>query len=174
MGWYSMALVDTLDFFPRNHPQRAKLMAILGRLAFAIEKYQDKNTGLWYQILDKGGEPGNYVEASASSMFVYSIAKAVRRGYLPRGHLDVARKGFDGIRTKFVESRPDGGINLNGTVSVAGLGGNPYRDGSYKYYLSEKVVANDQKGVGAFLLASTEMENASIHTARISPVNPSD
>jgi len=160
VGWYAMALVDTLDHFPEHHPQRAALLAILKRLATAVERYQDPKSGLWYQVLDKGDAKGNYLEASAACMFVYALAKAVRQGYLPAAYLAVARKGYQGITTQFVEPKGGGGVNLKGTVSVAGLGGNPYRDGSYEYYLSEKVVTNDPKGVGAFLLASVEMETA--------------
>jgi unsaturated rhamnogalacturonyl hydrolase len=160
VGWYAMALVDSLDYFPKDHPQRGELIAILKRLAMAVERYQEPKSGLWYEVLDKGGEKGNYLEASASSMFVYSLAKAVRLGYLPASYLKVAQKGYRGIEQQFVEAAPEGRVNLKGTVSVAGLGGNPYRDGSYQYYLSEKVVTNDPKGVGAFLLASNEMEMA--------------
>jgi unsaturated rhamnogalacturonyl hydrolase len=160
MGWYAMALVDTLDYFPPEHPRRAELLAILKRLAIAIEKYQEPKSGLWYEVVDKGGKKGNYLEASASSMFVYALAKAARQGYLPASYLKVAQKGFRGIETQFIESAGNERVNLKGTVSVAGLGGNPYRDGSYQYYLSEKVVTNDAKGVGAFLLASSEMEIA--------------
>lgn len=160
MGWYGMALVDTLEFFPQDHPQRAALLAILKRLAVAVEKYQEPKSGLWYEVLDKGGEKGNYLEASASCMFVYSLAKAVRLGYLPASYFKVAQKGYHGITSQFIETDATGQVNLKGTVSVAGLGGNPYRDGSYAYYLSEKVVTNDPKGVGAFLLASNEMEIA--------------
>jgi len=155
-----MALVDVLDYFPKDHPKRDSLIAILRRLATAIERYQDPNSGLWYQILDKRGAAGNYPEASASCMFVYSLAKAVRRGYLRPSYLKVAKKGYQGIANQFIETEPNGQVNLRGTVVVGGLGGTPYRDGSYEYYLSEKVVTNDPKGIGAFLLASTEMEMA--------------
>jgi unsaturated rhamnogalacturonyl hydrolase len=158
MGWYAVALVDTLDYFPKDHPKRAELLAILKRLAVAIEKYQEPKSGLWYDVLDKGTEKGNYFEASASSMFVYALAKGVREGYLPASYFKVARKGFEGIKSQFIENREDGGVNLKGTVSVSGLGGNPYRDGSYEYYLSERVVTNDPKGVGVFLMAANEME----------------
>ncbi|HEX8294006.1 MAG TPA: DUF4350 domain-containing protein [Pyrinomonadaceae bacterium] len=160
MGWYAMALVDTLEHFPADHPRRAEMLAILGRQAAAVGKYQEPKSGLWYQVLDRGGDKGNYLEASASAMFVYSIAKAVKLGYLPESNLKVAQKGWAGIRRQFVEDAPNGGVNFKGTVSVAGLGGNPYRDGSYAYYLSEKVVTNDAKGVGAFLMAAAEMEAA--------------
>jgi unsaturated rhamnogalacturonyl hydrolase len=160
MGWYAMALVDTLDHLPANHPQRGEMITILNRLAKSVSKYQERKSGLWYQVLDKGTEKGNYLEASASSMFVYALAKGVRQGYLPASYMQVAEKGYKGILSRFIKEDAGGQVNLEGTVSVSGLGGNPYRDGSYKYYLSEKVVTNDPKGVGAFLLASAEMETA--------------
>jgi unsaturated rhamnogalacturonyl hydrolase len=158
MGWYGMALVDVLDYFPEQHPKRAELLAILNRFAAAIVKYQDKNSGLWYQVLDKSTDNGNYPEASASCMFVYAMAKAVRQGYLKPSYLPAIQKGYNGIIEKFIETDANGQVNLNGTVSVSGLGGKPYRDGSYEYYLSEKVITNDAKGVGAFILASVEVE----------------
>ena len=160
VGWYAMALLDALDYFPKDHPKRGELIAILNRLAAAIEKYQEPKSGLWYEVMDKGGAEGNYLEASAACMFVYALAKGVRQGYLPASYLKVARKGYQGITDRFIETDAGGQVNLKGTVSVAGLGGNPYRDGSYQYYLSEKVVTNDPKGVGAFLMASNEMEIA--------------
>jgi unsaturated rhamnogalacturonyl hydrolase len=160
IGWYALALVDTLDYFPKEHPRRAALLAILGRLAAAIAKYQEPETGLWYQVLDKGHEPGNYLESSVSCMFVYALAKGVRQGYLSPAYLKVTQKGYQGIGKRFVATDASGQVDLKGTVSVGGLGGNPYRDGSYQYYLSEKVVTNDPKGVGAFLLAASEMELA--------------
>jgi unsaturated rhamnogalacturonyl hydrolase len=160
MGWYAMALVDTLEIFPKDHPKRVALLAILERLAVSIERYQEPESGLWYEVLDKGGKKGNYLEASVSCMFVYALAKAVRLGYLPANYLGVAQTGYREITRKFIETDATGQVNLKGTVSVAGLGGNPYRDGSYEYYLSEKVVTNDPKGVGAFLLAGNEIEIA--------------
>ena len=158
MGWYAMGLVDTLDYFPQKHPQRAELIAILNRLARAVAKYQDSQSGVWYQVLDKAGAKGNYLESSAACMFVYALAKGVRNGYLPASYMKIANEGYRGIQKEFVKYDASGRFNLAGTVSVAGLGGNPYRDGSYEYYLSEKVVTNDPKGIGAFLMAATEME----------------
>jgi unsaturated rhamnogalacturonyl hydrolase len=160
MGWYAMALVDTLDYFPQNHPQRGALIEILKRLAVAAQKYQEPKSGLWYEVLDKGGERGNYLEASASCMFTYALAKGVRKGFLPGSYLGVAEKGYRGIVNQFVRTGSAGQVNLEGTVSVGGLGGKPYRDGSYEYYLSEKVVTNDPKGVGAFVMASNEIRIA--------------
>ena len=158
IGWYAMALVDTLDYFPANDPRRAELIAILKRLAPAIEKYRDPKSGLWYLIVDKPNEKGNYLEASAACMFVYALAKGVRRGYLAESDLAVARKGYQGILNQFIKTDANGQVNLEGTVGGAGLGGNPYRDGSYQYYVSERVVQNDPKGIGAFLVASSEIE----------------
>jgi unsaturated rhamnogalacturonyl hydrolase len=160
MGWYAMALVDVLDWMPKDHLQRRSLVAALNRTANAIVKFQDPKTGLWWQVMDKGGRQGNYFEASASCMFVYALAKSVRMGYLPRGDEENARRGWEGIQKMFVTATADGSMELNGTVKVGGLGGTPYRSGSYEYYVGEKTQANDAKGVGAFLLAGSEMEQA--------------
>jgi len=157
MGWYAMALVDTLDSFPKNHPRRAEVVAILNREAAAIEKYQDKD-GLWWDIIDLPNKPKNYHESSAAAMFVYALAKGVRQGNLPERYLKVAERGWAGIKREFIETLPDGNVDWKGTVSVSGLGGNPYRDGSYDYYMSEKVIVNDPKGLGAAIKAAVEME----------------
>ncbi len=159
MGWYSDAIVDALDYFPANHPKRKALIDILNRLVMALEKQQDKTTGLWYDVMNYNG-PGkekNYFEASASCQFVYAIAKGVRKGYLPAAKIAIAKKAYDGIVKQFIKVE-NGQTNLHGTVKVSGLGGKPYRDGSFEYYMSEQVIVNDPKGVGAFLLASNEME----------------
>lgn len=157
MGWYGMGLVDALQYFPKNHPQRKELINILNRFAAAVTKVQDPKTGLWWDVLNYPKRKGNYLEASSSCMFVYALAKGVRLGYLPSSFLPVAKEGYAGIIKNFINN-VNGQTNLEGTVSVSGLGGKPYRDGSYDYYIHEKVVTNDPKGVGAFLLASDEME----------------
>ncbi|NIG55522.1 glycoside hydrolase family 105 protein [Chitinophaga sp. Cy-1792] len=158
MGWYAMALVDALEYYPKNHPGRDSLIQILKRTAVAVKTYQDPATGCWFQVLDKKDGKGNYVESSGSCMFVYALAKGVRLGYLPDSYKAVVKKGYSGIQQQFIHKNPEGDLRLSGTVSVAGLGGNPYRDGSYEYYLSEKVIDNDAKGVGAYILASNEVE----------------
>lgn len=157
MGWYAMALVDALEHFPQSHPRRQNLVDILNRTVVAIEKVQDSKSGLWWDILDKPKEPKNYFEASASSMFVYAIAKGVRMGVVPEAKLAIAKKGYKGILKTFIKNE-NGQTNLHGTVKVSGLGGKPYRDGSIAYYLSEPVIVNDAKGVGAFIKAAAEME----------------
>ncbi len=158
MAWYGMALVDVLENFPSENKKKDSLLAILKRFVDAIQKVQDPTSGLWYDVINLPFAKGNYFEASASSMFVCAIAKAVRLNYLPATYLIIAQKGYKGILNKFIETDATGQTNLKGTVTVSGLGGNPYRDGSYEYYMSEKVIVNDPKGVGAFLQAANEME----------------
>jgi unsaturated rhamnogalacturonyl hydrolase len=157
MGWDGMGLVDALPYFPKDQPKRKELIDILNRFADAVAKVQDPQSGLWWDILNFPGSKGNYQEASASCMFVYVLAKGVRLGYLPCSYLAVAKKGYAGIIKKFI-TNDNGQTNLEGTVSVSGLDGHPYRDGTYNYYINENAVTNDPKGVGAFLLASGEME----------------
>ncbi len=157
LGWYGMAMVDVLDYFPKNHWGRDSIINILNRFVIAVTKVQDAKTGLWYDVPDKPKEPKNYFEASASSMLVYTLAKAVRMGYIPSQFRGVAQKGYQGILERFIK-KEDGQYNLHGTVAVSGLGGKPYRDGSFEYYMSEPVIVNDPKGMGAFIKAAVEME----------------
>lgn len=158
MGWYGMAMVDVLDYLPKDHPGRARLISYIKSYTDAIIKVQDKNNGLWYQVLNKAGEKGNYTEATASSMFVYTIIKSVNNGYLPKSYKAYAKKGYDGIIKNLVTVDENGVVNLNKCCAVAGLGGKPYRDGSYEYYINEEIRSNDAKGTGPFILASLEFE----------------
>ena len=160
MGWYEMALVDVLDYMPENHPKRKILINQLNELSEALLKIQDTKTGLWYQVPNFPGRKGNYFEASCANMFVYSFAKGARKGYLPQKFLKAAQKAYQGINKEFISKDADGNLHLEKTVSVGGLGGTPYRDGSYEYYLSEPLKKDDLKGVGPFILASLEMEIA--------------
>jgi len=155
-GWYAMAVVDVLDFLPEDHSGRAQIRSILDQVVAGIKKYQDEKAGLWYQVLDQGGREGNYYEATGSSMFVYAMLKAVRMGYISKDYEAVAEKGFQGILTNLIKHNSDGTISLTHCCAVAGLGGNPYRDGSYEYYIKETVRDNDPKGVGPFIMAALE------------------
>ena len=157
MGWYAMALVDVLEIMPEDHGDRATIVRTLQDLAEAVAKVQDPVTGLWYQVLDEPSRAKNYLEASASSMFVYALAKGARFGWIDSGYLALAQRGYDGIIERLITVDADGLVNLNGICAVAGLGGKQQRDGSFEYYVSEPVVANDYKGVGAFILASLEL-----------------
>jgi len=163
IGWYVMAIVDVLDHLPKNHARRPELIAILDKTAAAIVKVQDEATGLWYQILDLPDSAGNYLEASASTMFVYAFAKAVREGYLARDYLLSARRGYHGLLQNLIKIDSQGLLTLEKVCGGAGLGGEPYRDGSFEYYVTEKIIPNDPKGVGPFILAALEMERAGVN-----------
>jgi unsaturated rhamnogalacturonyl hydrolase len=153
MGWYAMALVDVLDRMPASDPQRAAVEAVTRRVLGAVAHFQDPESGLWWQVMDKAGQKGNYLEASASCMFVYALSKGIREGVAPMTLEASVTHGWDGIEKRFV--KPDG--TFTGTVKVAGLGGTPYRSGSYEYYVGEPTGDNDAKGVGAYLLALSEI-----------------
>jgi unsaturated rhamnogalacturonyl hydrolase len=163
IGWLVMAVVDVLDHLPQDQARRPELIAILDRTAEALVRVQDEATGLWYQILDLPERAGNYLEASASAMFVYAFAKGVRNGYLPQDFLSAARRGYHGLLQNLIKVDSRGLLTLEGVCSVAGLGGEPYRDGSFEYYVNEKVTPNDPKGVGPFILAALEMERAGVN-----------
>jgi unsaturated rhamnogalacturonyl hydrolase len=161
-GWYAMALVDVLDFLPANHPARAEILSDFQKLCASIVKFQDPKTGLWWQVLDQGDRKGNYLEATASAMFVDALAKGVNRGYLPPSYAASAEKGYAGIINNLIKADGDGKWSLTQCCSVAGLGftnskGRP-RDGSFDYYISEPITTNDLKGVGPFILAGIEVQ----------------
>ncbi len=156
MGWWAMAQVDVLDFLPSDHKGRAEIAALIRKTSAGIVKHQDPASGLWWQVMDKGGQPGNYLEATVSAMFVYSMAKAVNQGYLSRDYVPAILKGYDGIIGRLIKTDGSGKISLTRCCSVAGLGYG--RDGSYEYYLREPVVDNDLKGVGPFILAGIELQ----------------
>lgn len=155
MGWYGMALVDVLDYLPEDHSGRKDLISYLNQFVDAVAKVQDKDTGLWYQVLDKGDLEGNYLEATGSSMFVYVMAKGVNQGYLPTKYRTIAEKGFQGLLDYLIEVESNGMVTLKKCCAVAGLGGD--RDGSFEYYINEEVMANDPKGTGPFIMASLEL-----------------
>lgn len=161
IGWYGMALVDVLDYFPKDHAARPEIIATLQKLCAGVAKHQDPESGLWYQVVDQGGRKGNYLEASASSMFVYTLAKAVNRHYIPRDYVSTIQKGYQCIIGKLVKVDDKGRVSLTQCCSVAGLGYG--RDGTYEYYLKEPVVDNDLKGVGPFILAGIELQQMIDH-----------
>ncbi|MEN2398840.1 glycoside hydrolase family 88 protein [Flavobacterium sp. MC2016-06] len=157
LGWYVMALVDVLDYYPKEHPKQKELVQYLNEACVSLAKYQDKS-GLWWQVTDKGGEKGNYLEASGSAMFTYAFAKGANKGYLPAKFKKLANKAFDGLTTKLITKvDADGGISLTQACQVAGLGGTPYRDGTYEYYVNERKKDNDPKATGPFILAALEL-----------------
>jgi len=172
-GWYTMALIELLDAMPENYGRRNEVISLLKKDLDAVIKWQDKESGLWYQVMDQPGREGNYLESTCSSMFAYVLLKAARKGYVDQKYRDAGIKAYNGIIKNFIRINPDKTISLTNCCSVAGLGPgmsekvlkaapkvkeNKRRDGSYEYYLSEPVRDNDAKGVGPFIWAALEME----------------
>ncbi len=157
LGWYAMALVDVLDYIPNDHPSRPEIITYLNELATAVVKVQDE-TGLWYQVTNMGDREGNYLEASGTTMLVYSLAKGVNKGYLPAHFMKNAELGFKGLTEHLIKVDENGLITITQVCAVAGLGGNPYRDGSYEYYINERKKDNDPKATGPFILAALELD----------------
>lgn len=158
MGWYMMALVDVLEIVPTNHPRRNVLVNILNRLTTALIKYQDSASGVWWQVTNKAHQPKNYLESSATAMFVFAIAKSIRLKYLPATCKPALQKAYNGMIKEFVRTDADGNYHYIQAVAGAGLGGVPYRDGSYEYYVNEPKRDDDLKAIGPFIQACVEME----------------
>ena len=178
-GWYTMALIEVLDALPEDYARRQEVIDLLVKDFDAIQKWQDKKTGVWYQVMDSPERKGNYLESTCSSMFAYALLKAYRKGYVDGKYRDAGIKAYKGIIRNFIKVHPDKTISLTNCCSVAGLGPaatpeveaalkkinpkgivkeNKTRDGSFDYYLSEPIRDNDAKGVGPFIWASLEME----------------
>ena len=172
-GWYTMALIELLDAIPEDYERRGEVIELLRKDLDAVIKWQDKETGLWYQVMDQPGRKGNYLESTCSSMFAYVLMKATNKGYLGDKYFLAGKKAYQGILKNFIRVNADKTISLTNCCAVAGLGPgmseavkkaapnvkeNKRRDGSYDYYLSEPVRDNDAKGVGPFIWASLEYE----------------
>ena len=171
MGWFAMALVETLEFVPVDEPNRDSLLAILDNVVKQIERYQDKKTGLWYQVLDRSGDRGNYLESSVSAMFIYSLYKGIRLGVVPATYMTVADKGFEGFMKRFIKGGKKGVVSITDCCAVAGLGGKNMRDGSYDYYINELIRDNDPKAVGPFINACLERERLTPHEGPVTVEN---
>ncbi len=187
-GWYSMALIEVLDALPDDYARKKEVIDLLVKDLDAVIKWQDKKTGVWYQVMDSPGREGNYLEATCSSMFTYVLLKAYRKGYVGDKYRDAGIKAYKGIINNFIRVNADKTISLTYCCEVAGLGPaatpeveaalkmvnpkgtvkeNKRRDGGYKYYLSEPIRDNDAKGVGPFIWASLEMEMLGYTTENI-------
>ena len=156
-GWYVMALCDVIELMPADHPQRPELVAILNRVMDALMTVQDKDSHLWYQVPDRAGEEGNYLESTCSAMYCFAMAKGVRLGVLPQRYKDEARQVMNGLQALKIVANEDGTLSLIDCCAVAGLGGNPYRDGTYDYYVHERIREDDPKGVAPLILACIEL-----------------
>jgi unsaturated rhamnogalacturonyl hydrolase len=161
MGWYALALVGVLELLPAPHPDRQALLAALGRLAAALDGFQDRQSRLWFQVADQPGRAGNFPEASATCMFAAALAKAARLGFLCGDRwLLSARAAVAAVEERFLSKGPNGVPRLDGTSAIVGLGGQPYRDGSFESYARAGIVMDDAFGLGSLVLASLECETA--------------
>ncbi len=159
IGWYAMGLVDALDYFPKDHPRRPELIAILRRVCDAMAKVQDPS-GVWWQVVNRPNGPGNYKEATVTSMMTCAVLKGVRMGYLAPSYLDMAAKSWNGMLAQFVTvDADDHEVHMDKSCQVAGLGGAARRDGTYEYYVREKIRFDDGKAVGPFIRSALEIES---------------
>ncbi len=164
LGWYSMALLDTLNVAPdRGSASWTRLRQIFTSLADSMLRVQDAS-GLWYQVpalaREKPSEESarkNYLETSGSAIMAYSLLKGVRTGILDAHYQQAGKKAFEGIVRRYL-STENSRLSLQGICLVAGLGpdSNRRRDGSFDYYMSEPIVQDDAKGVSPFILAYNE------------------
>ena len=157
LGWFSMALIDTMEIMPDSlKSQRSELNTIYRELIDAMLPYQDEETGMWYQVVNRGGICPNYLETSGSAIFDYAIMKSVRLGYLPDTYLPFGEKAFSGICDKYL-SEENGELQLDGICLVAGLGNTENREGTFEYYMREPIVKNEAKGIAPLILAYIEI-----------------
>lgn len=157
LGWFSMALIDTMEIMPDSlKSQRSELNTIYRELIDAMLPYQDEETGMWYQVVNRGGICPNYLETSGSAIFAYAIMKSVRLGYLPDTYLPFGEKAFSGICDKYL-SEENGELQLDGICLVAGLGNTENREGTFEYYMREPIVKNEAKGIAPLILAYIEI-----------------
>ena len=154
LGWYAMAMVDVLEIVPSEHPKTQWLTERFHKFIDAALAFQH-TSGTWYQVTELGNKEGNYLEASGTAMLTYAIAKGVSLKLLPQQYQQDAEKSFAGMLDQMISVDPETNvITLEKVCRVAGLGGKPYRDGSFEYYISEPIRPNDAKGVGPFILAA--------------------
>ena len=156
-GWFVMALVDVLELMPKEQPGREEMIAILNRVMEALKEVQDPTTHLWYQVPDRVGEEGNYLESTCSAMYCYAMAKGARIGVLDKQYKEEAKQVMEGLKAHKIIEEEDGTLSLIDCCAVAGLGGNPYRDGTYDYYIHERIRDNDPKGIAPLILACIEL-----------------
>lgn len=159
MGWYVMALVDILEIFPNTNPKKKQLIKILNSTMLALEKHQDQPSGVWFQIINKGDQKDNYLEASGSTMFCYALARGIHKGFLPATFQATLNKAYTGLIQTFISVDEKGIPHIHHSCSGAGLGGTPYRSGSFSYYINEPQRSDDLKTIGPLISLFIEMDN---------------
>lgn len=157
IGWYVMAIVDVLDYLPEDHPKRPEMIKILNRICNALVPFQDKKTGMWYQVTNFPGRKGNYLESTGTTMFMYAMAKGANKGYLPSKFRIISEKSFQKFTKNDIKINAVGTATIMRGCIVAGLGGGTNRNGSYNYYINEPFRDNDPKAIGPYILAGLEL-----------------
>ncbi|MFC0429680.1 glycoside hydrolase family 105 protein [Kutzneria buriramensis] len=150
IGWVALAHFDVLDVLPANDSRRAQLIKNLQQLVTAFVRYQDPATGRWFQIVDKGTDPNNWTETSASAMYTYAISRAVRAGYVSSSLQAAAQKGYQGVLQKVT-------LGSDGRTTIADICPGTAVTNSLSGYYSRPRTANDQHGLGTFLLMNEEL-----------------
>ena len=152
IGWFGMALIEVLEVLPHHHAQRNDLIKLVRQLAGAYEKYQDQATGRWYEVVDKATTPGNWLETSSSSMYTYTLSRAIERGYIGKHYAGVMQKGYKGVLSQV--TRDDEGFahiaNICGGTNV----------GDLQFYLDRPRNTDDFHGIGAFLIMNEQLRKA--------------
>ncbi len=154
MGWYLMAIVDTIgELAEGSKEEKGFLTDLLKEAVDGILQYQDKETKMFYQVIDRADVKENYLETSGTSMVAYAIMKGARLGLLEaQTYGEIGKEIFESLLAERLQEEA-GVLALTGICAVAGLGPNETRDGSVEYYLSEPIVSNEQKAVGATMMA---------------------
>lgn len=157
LGWYAMALIDTMEVMSASlAAEKSELNRIYQELIDSMLPYQDEASGMWYQVVNRGGIKPNYLETSGSAIFAHAIMKSVRLGYLDDSYYNYGYQAFQGICNKYI-SEKDGELQLDGICLVAGLGNTEMREGTFDYYMREPIVKNEAKGVAPLILAYIEI-----------------
>ncbi|QWF81805.1 glycoside hydrolase family 88/105 protein [Amycolatopsis sp. CA-230715] len=153
IGWFGMTAIDLLETLPQGHPRRQGLIDVVQHLATGYARYQDKATGLWYQIADRGGDAKNWLETSASAMYAFMLSRGVQRGYLDASYRSVAEAGYRGILKHKVSIGTDGLTTIKDISEGTNVG-------DLDYYYGRARSTNDFHGLGAFVIMNEQLRVA--------------
>jgi unsaturated rhamnogalacturonyl hydrolase len=147
IGWYAVAIMDILDYIPEAHPHRHEFISAGLDIINALIRFQDEETGLWFQVVDKGGVKGNWLETSCSCLYTYAIAKAMKKGLLHKSYSKYIHRAYQGIIKHLSFEGED--LIISNICIGTGVG-------DLRFYFDRPTVQNDLHGMGAFLLMCTE------------------
>jgi unsaturated rhamnogalacturonyl hydrolase len=156
IGWYLFALIECLDYLPADHPERKDIIKIFQDVSASVKNYQDVKTNLWYQVIDKGNQPGNWIETSCSAMFTYAFAKGNHQGFLDATYLSSAQQAYQSLLDGYVFIDDHGNFHFDRTVKIGTLNTKTSK-GDFQYYITTECRIDDYKGLAALLFASMEL-----------------